>query len=323
MKNKPANRFRSRLLSKDKSGCIDYLKTNLVGEKLVSALNDLLFLSVLVNSSRSSIHPVCIVNSVKNFISDDKLNPSGILLSFLIDYLFQFEIRNNDKFLLDESIKKGVVKTAFIGDLEDACQNGEWEKAESFLADIFIASDQSRGAFDALASLALQDCPKNALYVYHILRAYQFQEQKEDNWTFTCSLFNYIKNRELPRPHKKEKINIEALWDDVIKDGDIVLFSAMNRILENQYTRSQAYNREITFWMSKINFSKLKYSKQQKKLKNSKPTSFMGLAEQIISMEKLESQKLLDIVTLEALRFIIKNNDEHNSEIIMKRFPYF
>ena len=53
------------------------------------------------------------------------------------------------------------------------------KKAESFLADIFIASDRSRGAFDALASLALQDCPQNALYVYHILRAYQFQERRK------------------------------------------------------------------------------------------------------------------------------------------------
>ena len=40
-------------------------------------------------------------------------------------------------------------------------------------------------------------------------------------------------------------------------------------------------------------------------------------------MEKLESQKLLDIVTLEALRFILKDNDELNFDIIMKRFPYF
>ena len=39
--------------------------------------------------------------------------------------------------------------------------------------------------------------------------------------------------------------------------------------------------------------------------------------------EKPESQKLLDIVTLEALRFILKDIDEFNFDIIMKRFPYF
>ena len=323
MINKTDDSFRIKLLSKDRKGCIDYLSTNLSGEKLVSSLHDLLFLSGLITPSQLNIHPVCIVNSIKNFISDDKSNPSEILLSFLIDYLFQFELRDNDKIIFDNALRKGVAKTAFIGDLEDACQNGEWDKAESQLADIFIASDQSRGAFDALAGLALQDCPQNALYVYHILRAYQFQERKEDNWTFTCSLFNYIKNKKLPRPHKREKINLEALRRGVIQKGDVVFFSAMNRILEGKYTRSEGYNREITFWMSKISFPKLKFSKNKNKLRNSKATSFIELAEKIISMEKIENQKLLDIVTLEALRFILKDNDELNFDIIMERFPYF
>ena len=42
------NSFRSRLLSKDKQGSLEYLKTNLAEEKLVSALHDLIFFSVLV-----------------------------------------------------------------------------------------------------------------------------------------------------------------------------------------------------------------------------------------------------------------------------------
>ena len=323
MIDKYRNSFRSRLLSRDKKGCLEYFKTNLVGEKLVSSLHDLLFLSVLINSSQSSIHPVCIVNSIKNFIGDDKSNPSEVLFTFLINYLFQFEFRNNDKNILDKSIKKGIVKTAFIGELEDTCQNGKWEEAESLLADIFIASDQSRGAFDALAGLALQDCQRNALYVYHILRAYQFQERKEDNWTFTCSLFKYIKNQKLPQPHRREKINLKVLWHDIIKNGDIVLFSAMSRILENQYTRSQAYNREISFWMSKIIFSKIKSFNNKNKVQRSKSISFIELAEKIISTEKPETEKLIDIVTLEALRYTMKNTDELNFGIIMKRFPYF
>ena len=323
MINKNDNSFRTKLLLKDRKGCIEYLNKNLVGEKLVSSLHDLLFLSGLIKPSQLIVHPVCIVNSVKNFISDDKCNPSKILLSFLIDYLFQFEVRDNDKIIFDHALRKGVAKTAFIGDLEDACQNGEWDKAESQLADIFIASDQSRGAFDALAGLALQDCPQNALYVYHILRAYQFQERKEDNWTFTCSLFNYIKNKKLPRPHRREKINLEALRSGVIQAGDVVFFSAMNRIYEGTYTRSDGYNREITFWMSKIVFPKLKSIKNKNKLRYSKSISFIELAEKIISMEKFESQKLLDIVTLEALRFILRNTDELNFDIIVERFPYF
>ena len=317
------NSFRSRLLSKDKQGSLEYLKTNLGEEKLVSTLHDLIFFSVLVDSNHSSIHPVCIVNAIKNFISDDRLNPSIKLLSFVLEYLFQFDIRESDQSILDQSLKKGVVKTAFIGELEDACQSSQWSKAESLLAEIFLASDQSRGAFDAIAELALQDCPQNALFVYHILRAYQFQERKEDNWTFTCSLFNCIKNKKLPQPHSPEKINLEILWNDIIHSGDVVLFSAMYRILKDSYTRSSGYNREISYWLSKTNFSKQKKSMKRTQLIDQKSISFILLAEKIISMEKPESQKLIDIITLEALRSIMKKCDANTFETLISRFPYF
>ena len=315
--------FRSRLISKDKQGCLEYLKTNLAGEKLVLALHDLIFFSVLVDSNHSSIHPVCIVNAIKNFISDDRLNPSIKLLSFVLEYLFQFDIRESDQIILDQSLKKGVVKTAFMGDLEDACQNSQWGKAESLLAEIFLASDQSRGAFDALAELALQDCPQYALSVYHILRAYKFQERKEDNWTFTCSLFNYIKNKKLPQPHSPEKINLEVLTNDIIQNGDVVLFSAMYRILKDSYARSSGYNREISYWLSKTNFSKQKKPMNKTRLIVQNPISFILLAEKIISMEKLESQKIMDIITLEALRSMMKKRDAGTFEALVTRFSYF
>ena len=317
------NSFRSRLLSKDKQGSLEYLKTNLVEEKLVSVLHDLIFFSVSVDSNHSSIHPVCIVNAIKNFISDDKLNPSIKLLSYVLEYLFQFDIRDSDKSILDQSLKKGVVKTAFIGELEDACQNSQWSKAESLLAEIFLASDQSRGAFDAVAELALQDCPQNAISVYHILRAYQFQERKEDNWTFTCSLFNYIKNKKMPKPHSSKKINLKVLTNDIIHNGDVVLFSAMYRIFKDSYTRSSGYNREISYWLSKTNFSKQKKSINRTRLIVKKPISFILLAEKIISMKKLENQKIMDILTLEGLRSMMKKADTDTFETLVNRFSYF
>ena len=323
MINVAENSFRSRLLSKDKQGSLEYLKTNLAEKKLVSTIYDLIFFSVLVDSNHSSIHPVCIVNAIKNFISDDRMNPSIKLLSFVLEYLFQFDIRESDQSILDQSLKKGVVKTAFIGELEDACQNSQWRKAESLLAEIFLASDQSRGAFDAIAELALQDCPQNALFVYHILRAYQFQERKEDNWTFTCSLFNYIKKKKLPQPHSPEKINLEILWNDIIHNGDLVSFSAMYRILKDSYTRSSGYNREFSYWLSKTKFSKQKKSMNRTRLIIQKSISFIAIAEKIISMEKPESQKLMDIITLEALRSMMKKSDANTFETLASRFPYF
>ena len=317
------NSFRSRLLSKDKQGSLEHLKINLAEEKLVSALYDLIFFSVSVDSNHSSIHPVCIVNAIKNFISDDRLNPSIKLLSFVLEYLFQFDFREDDQFILDQSLKKGVVKTAFIGELEDACQNSKWDKAESLLAEIFLASDQSRGVFDAIAELALQDCPQNALFVYHILRAYQFQERKEDNWTFTCSLFNHIKDQKLPEPHRHEKIDLEILWDYTIHSGDVVLFSAMYRILKDSYTRSSGYNREVSFWLSKSKFATQKNSINRDRLIIQNPISFISLAEKIISTEKPVSQKLMDIVTLEALRSMMKKNDGNTFDALANRFSYF
>lgn len=314
------NSFRSRLLAKDKKGCHEYLKTHLDGKKLVLAIHDLLFLSIYVNVENVSVHPVCLVNSIKNFISDDKENPSIKLLHFIIDYLFQFENRKNDQKILDESCKKGLVKSAFVGDLENACQNGEWDKAQSLMAELFTASDQSRGTFDALAELALQDCPKNALFVYHILRAYQFQEYKRDNWNFTCALFSQLKNNKLPEPHHQEKFELEVLLEDVIRKGDIVLFSAMKRILETTYVRSAGYNREISYWLSKMNFLKKNIPNEEVGVSNYKPISFISKAEEIIEKEQPTDQKVMELVSLEALRSLMKNINKNNYETLISRF---
>ncbi len=314
------NSFRSRLLAKDKKGCHEYLKNHLDGKKLVLAIHDLLFLSIYVNVENVSVHPVCLVNSIKNFISDDKANPSIKLLLFIIDYLFQFENRKNDQKILDESCKRGLVKSAFVGDLENACQNGEWDKAQSLMAELFTASDQSRGTFDALAELALQDCPKNALFVYHILRAYQFQEYKRDNWNFTCALFSQLKNNKLPEPHNQEKFELEALLENVIRKGDIVLFSAMKRILETTYVRSAGYNREISYWLSKTNFFKKNISNEKVGVSKYKPISFISKAEEIIEKEQPTNQKVMELVSLEALRSLMKNINKNNYETLISRF---
>ena len=314
------NSFRSRLLAKDKKGCHEYLKTHLDRKKLVLAIHDLLFLSIYVNAENVSVHPVCLVNSIKNFISDDKENPSIKLLLFIIDYLFQFENRKNDQNILDESCKKGLVKSAFVGDLENACQNGEWDKAQSLMAELFTASDQSRGTFDALAELALQDCPKNALFVYHILRAYQFQEYKRDNWNFTCALFSQLKNNKLPEPHHQEKFELEVLLENVIRKGDIVLFSAMKRILETTYVRSAGYNREISYWLSKMNFFKKNNPNEEVGVSKHKPISFISKAEEIIEKEQPTDQKVMELVSLEALRSLMKNINKNNYETLISRF---
>ena len=127
----------------------------------------------------------------------------------------------------------------------------------------------------------------------------------------------------MPLPHSPEKINLEVLTNDIIHSGDVVSFSAMYRILKDSYTRSSGYNREISYWLSKNNFLKQKKSMNGTKLIVQKPISFILLAEKIISTEKPESQKILDILTLEALRSLMKNSDANTFETLVSRFSYF
>ena len=54
-----------------------------------------------------------------------------------------------------------------------------------------------------------------------------------------------------------------------------------------------------------------------------KSISFIFLAEKIISIEKPENQKLMDIITLEALRSMMKKGDANTFETLASRFPYF
>ena len=53
---------------------------------------------------------------------------------------FAGEFRKDDNEILEKIIREGVVSTAFLGDLEDACQSGDWNSSETIMAKIFLAS---------------------------------------------------------------------------------------------------------------------------------------------------------------------------------------
>ena len=312
--------FRSNLFLKKRSDCFNYIDSNLYGKKLILAIKDLIFLSVSIDTKNAIVPPVCIINSLKNFIADDKNNPSKILLKFGIDYLFQFGLRKNDKILLEKTIDQGNVKTAFTGDLEDACQRNDWTKAEMMLVKLFIASDRSRATFDLLAELALQDSPKNALFIHHILRAYQFQEDKNDNWTFIMCIFNQINNKKLPRPHKIENSKPNLFLNNLINNGDIVLFMAMKRIWESEYVRSRGYNREISYWLTKIDFQQLDESKNNYIFQKLKKLSFILVAEDLVKGKKNTDEKLEALLLLEALRSAYNMIDKKQYNKLVSRF---
>ena len=97
----------------------------------------------------------------------------------------------------------------------------------------------------------------------------------------------------------------------------------MSRIFEDSYTRSSGYNREISYWLKKTNISAQKRSMNRTGVNVQNSISFISLAEKIISSEKRENQKLMDIVTLEALRLMMKKDDTDTFEVLINRFPYF
>ena len=222
--------FRSALFQKDRHTCQNIISYKLTGAQLIQFLNDLIFVSVSTIKNRAAvIHPGCIINSIKNFIGDDRNHPSKVLLEFAVNYLFECDFRENDQSILDEMVKDGIGQTAFLGDLENACHSGTRNEAESLAAKTFLASDQSRGSLDTLAELALQDVNRNGWFVFHILRAYHFQESKKDTWAFTKCFLDQIAGDDLQDAHDPEDQNPEEIWEAMIKWGDLPLFAAIER----------------------------------------------------------------------------------------------
>jgi len=300
--------FRSAVINQDMQACQKFYSQNLSCAKLVQIINDLLFCSVSVKQSTiNNLHPVSVLNSIKNLIGDDRENPSKLLLEFASNYLCGFEFRDDDETQLDDVVRDGIGLTAFLGDLEDACQRGEWEDLQKLTAKTFMASDRSRGTMDAFAELALQDCERNAIFIFHLLRAYQFQEVKEDNWAFTKCILEWLRGKALPEPHDQTNSSPSEVHNMMIESGDLSLFSAVSRLWDGDYVRIRGYQREISHWCSINVFTTLniKPSLNHWLLKDKK-RKFIQEAENIVKSQKSQSEKANALVILEAVRSLLK-----------------
>ena len=314
--------FRSALLEKDGHTCQNILSYKLIGHQLVQCLNDLIFVSVSTVKNRDAgIHPVCVINSIKNIISDNRNKPSRVLLEFAVNYLFECDFRENDQSILDEMVKDGIGQTAFLGDLENACQFGNWNEAESLAAKTFLASDQSRGTMDSLTELALQDVNRNGLFVFHILRAYHFQELKEDTWVFTKCLLDQLAGDELKDAHDPQDQNPEKIWEAMIKWGDIPLFAAIERLWKGDYVRIRGYQRELSYWLSQVRMVEKEKIKPNPShwLADHDSKKFISCAERIVMNEKIQKEKATELVNLEAVRYLSKNANEQEIGILGSR----
>ena len=307
--------LRSALIDKDKQACYDIVSSKLVGQSLIGAIHEMILASIsVIYDGKLMLHPVCVINSIKNFIGDNRHDPSISLMRFAIDYLFEFDLRDNDSSTLDDIVKNGLGDTVFVGDLEDACQNSDWEKAEAIMSKTFLASDRSRATLDTLIELALQNAPTHAIFVYHILRSYQFQESKNENWAFIKCVFEQISSNGLDNAHASIETSPSDIRENVIQNGDVVYFSAIDNIWNGEYVRSRGYKRELSYWLSKIT---LKGSSKIELLdghflKDQENLSFTMIAQEIIKKEKTQEEKAQDLVILEAVRSLAKitNNQE-------------
>ncbi|MEE3152615.1 MAG: hypothetical protein VX279_01375 [Candidatus Neomarinimicrobiota bacterium] len=284
------------------------------GEDLVKYLNTLLYYSVSikwVNSIKN--HPLIIVNSIKNIIADNRANPSKKLLFYCLRILTEKPIRDNDDEYINDIIKDGVGSTVFVGSLEDAIQSGDWEKAKILAAKIFLASDHSRAVIDSIADLGLQDIDNNGLFIFHLLRAFHFKQEKPHAWTYACCLIDMLQSKPLPEPHIRQGLEPNKLFDLVLSYCDaelLVTYASILRIWGGDYVRQDSYNREISHWLYSKQSSKKKIiDKEESEIvleQSINHKNFIQIAENIISKENPISQSSKNIVILEALRHIAK-----------------
>ena len=185
------------------------------------------------------------------------------------------------------------------------------------MSKIFLASDRSRATLDTLTELALQSAPKHAIFIYHLLRSYQFQESKNENWTFIKCVFEQIRSNGLENVHAAKDITPDAIRQNVIQNGDIVYYSAIENIWNGEYVRIRGYKRELSYWLSNMDLndnSKIELIDDHF-LKDLEDLSFTILAQRIINKERTQKEKALDLVILESVRSISKI-------INMQEIPY-
>ena len=284
------------------------------GEDLVKYLNTLLYYSVSIKWVNSiENHPLIIVNSIKNIIADNRANPSKKLLFYCLQILTEKPIRDNDDEYINDIIKNGVGSTVFVGSLEDAIQSGDWEKAKILAAKIFLASDHSRAVIDSIADLGLQDIDNNGLFIFHLLRAFHFKQEKPHAWTYACCLIDMLQSKPLPEPHIRQGLEPNKLFDLVLSYCDaelLVTYASILRIWGGDYVRQDSYNREISHWLYSKQSSKKKIiDKEESEIvleQSINHKNFIQIAENIISKGNPISQSSKNIVILEALRHIAK-----------------
>lgn len=285
------------------------------GEELVRYLNTILYFSVSINWNNEIVdHPVIVINSIKNILSDNLKKPSKPLLYFCAKILNNSKIRDDNKYL--DQIKNGSKRpSVFVGDLEDAIQSNDWENTKLFAGEIYLASDRSRAVIDVIADIGLQNLEINGVFIFHLLRAFHFKQEKSQIWSYACCLISMLKLKSIPEPHSRKDIEPDDIVDHIICQNNLDLlikYMAVYRIWNGEYVKQNSYNREISYWLS-IKKSLNDSSKINKpvEVENDIEMNYIEIAEKIIAQEKV-SRIPEKISFLEAIRHIKKIKPDKN-----------
>ena len=257
------------------------------------------------------VHPVVCMNAIKNILGDVRDSPSDILLTYAGNYVAGLKPREKDQKVLEDMPEDGIGLSIFISDLEDACQQGDAVQVQEEAARVYLAADGSPAILEILAELALQNVEGNGGFIFHCLRAFAFNPEKERVWSFVQCILQTIKNQPLPEPNEGTNNGANDLVPIFLKCEkpiDWITVAAVWRLWESEYMRLPGFKREISHWISNQNITQNgnpdgSNPDNMVKFRNEGGNYFVKLAEDITQSKGNIVERL---IALEALRFFVK-----------------
>ena len=273
------------------------------------------------------VHPVVCMNAVKNILGDVRDSPSEILLTYAGNYIAGLKQREKDRKVLEDMLEEGIGMTIFISDLEDACQQGNATQVQEEAARVYLVADGSPAILENLAELALQNVEGYGGFIYHCLRAFAFNPEKERVWSFVQCILQTIKKQPLPEPHEGADNGFDDLQPVFLnceQPIDWITVAAVWRLWESEYTRLPGFKREISYWISNQNTTQNgnpdgSNPDNMVKFRKEGGNYFVKLAENIIQSKKQVVERL---AALEALRFFVKKMPIDCLPIVAKKINF-
>ena len=257
------------------------------------------------------VHPVVCMNAIKNILGDVRDSPSEILLTYAGNYGAGLKPREKDQKVLEDMPEDGIGLSIFISDLEDACQQGDAVQVQEEAARVYLAADGSPAILEILAELALQNVEGNGGFIFHCLRAFAFNPEKERVWSFVQCILQTMKNQPLPEPNEGTNNGANDLVPIFLKCEkpiDWITVAAVWRLWESEYMRLPGFKREISHWISNQNITQNgnpdgSNPDNMVKFRNEGGNYFVKWAEDITQSKGNIVERL---IALEALRFFVK-----------------